>query len=141
MGKRLMRRDKLNDLIVRRAKPIAGKAVTLKGDGAGLWLVINRRGSKYWLYRYMLRRKKHAMSFGPYPEVSLAQAREKRDAARKLKYDGIHPLAARRREQAAAKTASEHTFKLVAEQFVDERTKTWKSQSSAKALRSALTAY
>lgn len=57
-------------------------------DGKGLFLLINTNGSKLWRLKYRFVEKEKSLSVGIYPEVSLAQARKKRDEARQLLADG-----------------------------------------------------
>ncbi|NWA64190.1 DUF4102 domain-containing protein, partial [Pantoea sp. B9002] len=71
----------LTDIQIRRAKPL-DKPYTMN-DGQGLALLINPDGSKGWRFRYRYAGKARLMSFGSYSLVSLAEAREKRDTARK----------------------------------------------------------
>src|SRR5271155_3725228 len=79
----------LTALALQNAKP---KAKTYKlSDGDGLHLWVEPHGSKLWRFRYHFDSKEKMISFGSFPEVSLASAREKRDAARKLIAKGIDP--------------------------------------------------
>ena len=68
------------------------KTPAVYGDGAGLSLKVTKNGSKSWLYRYMLAGKAHWMGLGSYPDVSLAEAREKAAELRKLTRQNIDPL-------------------------------------------------
>ncbi|WP_341993001.1 tyrosine-type recombinase/integrase [Morganella morganii] len=79
----------LTDTKVRAAKPDE-KAYTLT-DSDGLFLYVHPNGSKYWRFRFRFGGKQHLMAFGVYPEISLAEARERRDAARKRVALGIDP--------------------------------------------------
>ena len=79
----------LTDTKVRAAKPDE-KAYTLT-DSDGLFLYVHPNGSKYWRFRFRFGGKQHLMAFGVYPEISLADARERRDAARKQVALGIDP--------------------------------------------------
>lgn len=65
-------------------------------DGGGLFLLVTPQGAKMWRLAYRLDGKPKTMSFGPYPEISLAQARQKRDAAKAMLRDGMDPMAPRR---------------------------------------------
>lgn len=76
----------LNDMQIRRAKPEA-KAYTL-GDGQGLSLLIEPNGSKSWRFRYRFAGKPKMISLGVYPTITLADARSRRDDARKLVAEG-----------------------------------------------------
>lgn len=61
-------------------------------DGGGLYLEVTTNGSRYWRLKYRYAGKEKRLAFGVYPEVSLAQAREKRDAAKKLLSAGSVPV-------------------------------------------------
>lgn len=65
-------------------------------DGNSLYLFVTPAGAKVWRLAYRLNGKQQTMSFGPYPEVTLAQARAKRDEARAALRDGADPMAPRR---------------------------------------------
>lgn len=80
----------LTDIQIKRAKP-QDKPYTLN-DGQGLSLLINPDGSKGWRFRFRFAGKARLMSFGSYDLVSLAEAREKRDIARKQVANGIDPV-------------------------------------------------
>ena len=83
-------------------------------DGRGLRLLVRASGSKLWQLRYRLDGKARIDSLGVYPDVSLAEAREKRDASRKLVAAGIDPVAARRHSEQERRRALEDTFQVVA---------------------------
>lgn len=72
----------LNARQVETAKP-RDKAYKLT-DGGGLYLMVNTNGSKYWRMKYRFGGKEKKLSFGTYPTISLAEARTKRDEARKV---------------------------------------------------------
>ncbi len=83
-------------------------------DGQGLYLLIEPSGSKLWRFRYQWQRKEQMLSLGSYPEVSLAQARQKRDDARKLVADGKNPSDVRREEKLKRAVAAANTFGAIA---------------------------
>ena len=72
----------LTDIKVKTAKP-KDKPYKL-ADGGGMYLLINTNGSKYWRMKYRFAGKEKMLSIGVYPDVTLADAREKRSEARKL---------------------------------------------------------
>ena len=63
-------------------------------DGAGLYLQVGPKGGKSWYLRYTLAGKTHDFGLGPFPLISLAEARERGAAARRQLLDGIDPLMA-----------------------------------------------
>ncbi len=95
--------ERLTDRAVRAAKPAIsnGEKRTPKGtaipkfysDGKGLLLRVGPTGSKSWVFRYTTAGKVHDMGLGPYPERSLADARDLAMAQRRLRLDGKDPLA------------------------------------------------
>ena len=84
----------LTDTAIRNAKP-RGKSYKL-ADGAGLYLEVMPNGSRYWRMRYRIAGKDTRLAFGVYPEVSLAEARARRDDARRALREGCDPAAERR---------------------------------------------
>jgi integrase len=84
---------KLNALKVERAKP--GK----HGDGGGLQLAVSPSGGKKWVLRFTWQDRQREMGLGSFPEVSLAEAREKALAGRRLARNGIDPIADRKRDR------------------------------------------
>lgn len=84
----------LNDAQCRAAKP-AERARKLF-DGGGLHLFISPTGSKTWRLAYRFAGKPKTLSFGPYPEVSLSEARNKRDATKAALRDGLDPMVVKR---------------------------------------------
>lgn len=89
-------------------------------DGNGLFLLIQPSGKKHWRFRYHFAQKENMLALGPYADVSLAQARKKRDQARALLADGIDPAAKKREDKIAALHASRNTFGAVAEDYLDQ---------------------
>ena len=71
-------------------------------DGHGLYLEITPNGGKYWRFKYRFDKKERRIAFGTYPDVSLLEAREKREAARKQVLAGIDPTADRNDKRRAA---------------------------------------
>lgn len=85
---------KLKDIQCRNAKP-KEKAYKL-ADGAGMYLEVSPSGSKYWRLKYRILNKEKRLALGVYPTVTLQEAREKRDEAKKLIAQGIDPVEAKR---------------------------------------------
>lgn len=102
----------LSDLAIRNAKP-RRKAFKVS-DGGGLHLLVQPNGAKLWRFAYRFAGKQKLLSFGAYPTIALADAREKREAARKHLADGTDPSLVRKLEKAAQVV----TFRLIAEELL-----------------------
>jgi integrase len=102
----------LTDTQVRKAKP--GDKPYKLTDGRGLYLLVQPGGSKLWQYQYGFGGKQKLMALGPYPDVPLAMARERHQAARKLLASGIDPMAQRKEEKTAERANTEGSFQTVA---------------------------
>ncbi|EPG7527612.1 TPA: tyrosine-type recombinase/integrase [Klebsiella pneumoniae] len=113
----------LNDMQIRRAKPEA-KAYTL-GDGQGLSLLIEPNGSKSWRFRYRYAGKPKMISLGVYPTITLADARSRRDDARKLVAEGKNPSEVRKEQKIALKTESENAFEKIATEWHQMKSAKW----------------
>jgi hypothetical protein len=87
----------LTDMACRTAKP--GPKRRKLSDGEGLQLWVQPNGSRLWQLAYRFNGRQKQMSLGPYPDVSLAEARDRRFAARRLLRDGIDPADRRKRLQ------------------------------------------
>ena len=89
----------LSDTKIRSAKP-REKAYKL-ADDRGLTLLIQRSGARWWRFQYRWQSREKMLSLGTYPDVSRADARERRDTARRQLAQGIDPSAHRKAERAA----------------------------------------
>ena len=116
----------LTDTEIRRSKP-ASKPYKLS-DSGGLHLLVTPTGGKLWRWKYRCDGAEKLMALGRYPDVALADARVKRDAARKKLAGGIDPMAERKAEKTAVKVATEHTFEKIGELWLDH----WKGNKSAR---------
>ena len=94
-------------------------------DGGGLYLEVTTNGSRYWRLKYRYAGKEKRLAFGVYPEVSLAQAREKRDAAKKLLSAGSDPGEVKKAEKIAQKLNYENTFEAIAREWHQLRADRW----------------
>lgn len=108
---------------IRRAKPEA-KAYTL-GDGQGLSLLIEPNGSKSWRFRYRYAGKPKMISLGVYPTITLADARSRRDDARKLVAEGKNPSEVRKEQKIALQTESESAFEKIATEWHQMKSAKW----------------
>jgi hypothetical protein len=78
----------------------------MHNDGEGLYLRVTGAGTRSWLFRFKLDRKERAMGLGPYPEISLAEARDLALEARRLTARGIDPIEHRKTADETASAAT-----------------------------------
>ena len=115
----------LSDRACQNAKP---KAKIYKlADDKGLYLEVKPMGGRYWRLKYRLDGKEKRLAFGVYPEVSLLEARARRDAARKLIADGIDPQEAARDQKEARALRAATTFEMVAREWHGRNLSKWSS--------------
>lgn len=106
----------LTDTKLRSLRPRA--TLYRVADADGLCVEVTPNGSRLWRYRYRHAGKAKMVSLGAYPEIGLAQARERRDAARRKLREGVDPSTARRAERKAAAVAAATTFRAVADEWL-----------------------
>ncbi|MGP9419313.1 tyrosine-type recombinase/integrase [Ewingella sp. AOP9-I1-14] len=116
----------LTDTKIKNARP-QEKPYTLQ-DGQGLYLEIRPSGAKFWRYRFWLTPTKDGRyTIGEYPSVSLSEARKEREWAREKVKLGHNPTDIRKRQKQQNVAEASNTFKLVAEEWIDRKSHTWKS--------------
>lgn len=120
----------LSDTAIRNTKP-ADKPVKMT-DGDGLYLLVQPSGAKWWRFDYRFAGKRKTLSMGVYPDVSLKQAREKREDARKLVAAGIDPSEHRK---ATKDEAVGNTFEAVAREWYSKQVTVIKTSTAEKLLR------
>ena len=106
---------KLTDIAIRRTKP-GDKPIKLN-DGNGLFLSVQPNGARWWRLRYQFARKEKMLSLGIYPVITLKDARERREQARKLLANGIDPSEHRKATRLAQELAAFNNFEAVARQW------------------------
>ena len=106
----------LNDAAIRTLKP-TGK-VFLLADADGLSIEVAASGAKLWRFRYRVGGRERKISFGRYPEVSLKEARQKRDEARAAIRDGSDPGAERKKAKLLAELSAENTFAAITDEYI-----------------------
>jgi integrase len=115
----------LTDTAIRRAAP--GERDYKMADRGGLFLLVTAAGGKLWRWKYRFEGKEKKMAFGQYPEVTLAEVRERHAIARRLLASGVDPMEQRRAEKTAAKGGNGLPFRQVAAQWHEH----WKTGNSA----------
>ncbi|MDD4617377.1 MAG: integrase arm-type DNA-binding domain-containing protein [Alphaproteobacteria bacterium] len=113
----------LTDKECRNAKP--GFKEYKIYDSLGLHLLVSPAGGRYWRYKYKYLGRERKLAFGVYPEVSLAEARDKRDKARKLLSEGIDPASAKRENRLKAALAAANTFEVVTREWHNRYKDRW----------------
>ncbi len=124
---------KLNDVAVRKAKPEA-KSYKM-ADGGGMYLEVMPNGSKYWRLKYRIAGKEKRLALGVYPDITLADARERREQARKLIANGTDPGAVKQTQKRLAKIGAANTFEAVAREWTENRSNNWTEGHKALTLR------
>jgi integrase len=116
----------LSDAAIRKAK--AGARPTKLSDGGGLFLLLNPNGSRLWRLKYRFEGKEKLLAFGAYPEVSLKDAREQRDDARRQLAAGYDPSLARKAQKTAAADRAANSFEIVAREWFGLTKEKWESE-------------
>ncbi|MDO4879299.1 MAG: Arm DNA-binding domain-containing protein [Neisseria sp.] len=121
---------KLNDRQIRNAKP-AEKSYKLN-DGKGLYLYINTSGGKLWRFDFSYNGKRKTLSIGKYPTVSLVEARQAAENARRMLAAGQDPGEAKQQEKAERKAAALNTFESLARRWHTDNLHRWKPKHAAR---------
>ncbi len=101
-------------------------------DGRGLSLRVQPSGGKWWRLRYRFDGKAKMLSLGIYPDVGLKDARERRDAARKLLADGIDPGANRKATKSAKVERAANSFEVIAREWFEKFKPQWEENHSTR---------
>jgi integrase len=111
-------------------------------DGGGLYLQVTERGAS-WIYRYMLNKRAREMGLGPLALFGLSDARAKALDARRLRYEGIDPIEARRaeRQQARLDTAKAMTFQQCADAYIAAHRAGWRNGKHTAQWKATLATY
>jgi integrase len=111
----------LSDMAARNARP---KTKPFKlYDEDGLYLFISPAGGKYWRVKYRWQGAEKTLSVGSYPEITLKEARERRDDARVLLAHGVDPYQERKRLEKAKILEKNSTLRVVALEFIEKKRK------------------
>lgn len=114
-------------LTVVAAKNAAPKGKDYKlADSGGLYLFVTTRGHKSWRYKYRFGGKEKRLTLGSFPEMTLAQARDGRDSARRLLKDGADPALVEKRRKLKRSMPSAFTFERFAREWHALKAPRWK---------------
>ena len=120
----------LTDTAIRKAKP-TDKTQRLY-DGGGLYVELAPNGGKWWRLKYRHGGKEKRLSLGTYPDTGLADARAKRDEARKLLAAGVDPGEHRKAEKAAGEDRAANSFEVIAREWIAKQSPTWAPSHGGK---------
>lgn len=109
----------LSEFTVRKAKP-KGKPYRMS-DGGGLHLLVQPTGSKLWQLRYRYAGKENILSLGPYPLITIAEARQKRHDAKKLLLNGIDPNSKKKQDRVDALAKQGETFGKLSDEYLERQ--------------------
>lgn len=124
----------LTDAAVRKAKS-RDKPYKL-GDAGGLYLLVTPDGAKYWRLKYRHAGKEKLLAIGVYPTVSLAHARDEREAAKRLLKQGTDPVLFRKQQRQAAEVNAANTFEIVARQWHEKQKHHWVESHAERVIES-----
>jgi len=124
----------LTALGIKQAKP-AAKPKKLS-DGKGLYLLVHPAGGKYWRMKYRHAGKENTLALGVWPDVSLAKARDGRDAARKLLAEGLDPIEVRRSEERQRVLNNALSFEVIAREWHEHQRGRWINSHAEQVLLS-----
>lgn len=109
----------LTDVAIRKAKAGA-KAIKLT-DGGGMHLLVTPAGGKLWRLKYRIDGREKLLALGAYPEVSLGEARRRREEARELIALGKDPSREKQREKLRSRIKAADTFKAICDEYCEKR--------------------
>ena len=122
----------LNDRQIRNAKPTeAGKKAKLF-DGGGLYLEVTPAGGKIFRLKYRIGGKEKTLTIGKYPAVSLSEARQAAENARRLLVSGQDPSEAKQQEKRERQAAALNTFESIARRWHTDNLHRWKENHAAR---------
>ncbi len=104
-------------------------------DGGGLYLEISPSGGKWWRFKYRFAGKEKRISLGVYPDVSLKEARSRRDEQRRLLANDIDPGEYRKTHKAKLLSSSSNTFESVAREWFSKQEPNWAPSHSIKIIQ------
>lgn len=122
----------LTDTTIRSAKP--SEKPRRLFDGGGLYLEIAPSGGKWWRLKYRSGGKEKRLSLGVYPDTGLKEARDRRDAARKLLAAGVDPGEHRKAEKLAGADRAANSFEVVAREWYGKQAANWAPSHASRVI-------
>ena len=125
----------LTDVAIKNAK--SDEKPYKMGDAGGLFLLVQPSGGKLWRLKYRVDGREKKLAIGPYPEISLAEARRRRDDARTLIVTGKDPSREKQRDKVRSRAQAESTFAAITKEYCAKRKRDGdKAWAAATATRS-----
>lgn len=104
-------------------------------DGGGLYIEVMPNGSKYFRLKYRYGKKENRLAFGVYPEVSLKEARKKRETARSILFQGFDPSEFKKKEKLKRFIFTKNTFEDIAREWHESKRLNWTPRHASYVLR------
>ena len=104
-------------------------------DERGLYLLITTKGSKWWRLDYRFQKKRKTLSMGVYPDISLKEARERRDQARNQIANDIDPSEVRKTVKSEIHNQSKNSFEVIAREWFVKFSSTWSDGHADRIIR------
>src|ERR1035441_6197590 len=123
----------LTNTAIRNVEP-SNKHIRLF-DERGLYLEVSPTGGKWWRLKFRFEGKEKRLSLGVYPDVSLKDARDRRDTARKLLADGIDPSENRKAQKLARVDSAVNSFEVVAREWLSKYFAIWATNHGNRIIR------
>ncbi len=123
----------LSDVAVKNAKP--DKKTVRLFDGGGLYLEISSNGGKWWRFKYRFQNKEKRISLGVYPDVTLKEARKRREESRRLVVEGIDPSENRKTKKVASVEGPANSFEILAVEWLTKYSGRWSKAHGQRILR------
>jgi len=123
----------LTDTTIRTTKP--GAKPSKLFDERGLFLIVTPAGGKWWRLKYRFEGKEKLLSLGTYPDVTLKDARERRDSARKQLADGIDPSHSRKAQKSMRQVQAANSFELVSREWYEKHSPNWVDAHGTRIIR------
>ena len=116
----------LTDVAIRNAKSGA-KPIKL-ADGGGMFLLVTPAGGKLWRLKYRIDGREKLLAMGAYPEISLSEARKRREEARALIAQGKDPSREKQRDKVRSRIQAADTFTAIANEYCEIGRASWRER-------------
>ncbi len=123
----------LTDTAIKNAKP--GEKARKLYDSGGLYLEVSPKGGKWWRFKYRFGGKEKRLSLGVYPDISLKNARDRRDDARKLVANAVDPAEHRKAEKATNTEQAANSFEVIAREWFAKHSTNWVPSHADRIIR------